>query len=54
MEIYNRWGELVFKSDNINDYWNGKQNGKECQTDDYVWLINYNNKKMKGIVALLR
>jgi PKD repeat protein len=37
LEVYNRWGVLVFKSDNINKGWNGFLDGKPAKQDVYVW-----------------
>ena len=37
LEIYNRWGVLVFESDDINIGWNGYINGKPAKQDVYVW-----------------
>jgi gliding motility-associated-like protein len=35
--IFNRWGELIFRSTDINVGWDGTFNGKPCQQDAYVW-----------------
>jgi gliding motility-associated-like protein len=40
MYIYNRWGELVFTSDDIDKGWNGICGGQYCPADSYVWIIN--------------
>ncbi|HIA37882.1 MAG TPA: T9SS type B sorting domain-containing protein [Flavobacteriales bacterium] len=39
--IFDRWGDMIFKSDDINEPWDGKANDgkKEAQIDTYVWLI---------------
>jgi PKD repeat protein len=37
LEIYNRWGVLVFKSDDINRGWNGFIDGKPAKQDVYLW-----------------
>ncbi|MBL4651611.1 MAG: PKD domain-containing protein, partial [Flavobacteriales bacterium] len=39
MEIYNRWGELIFVSDDLNIGWDGYYLGELCQQDVYVWKI---------------
>jgi gliding motility-associated-like protein len=57
--IFNRWGELIFRSNDINIGWDGYFNGKICQQDAYVWKANmkffdgrtYNKT---GTVTLLR
>lgn len=41
IEIYNRWGELVYKSQNINDSWDGTFKGKLVPIGTYVWKLTY-------------
>ncbi len=60
MEIYNRWGEVVFSSDDINDLWDGTYEGKAItSTDVYVYqvkAIGNNNDPLpeeKGKVTLI-
>jgi gliding motility-associated-like protein len=36
--VYNRYGELIFKSTNENDGWDGLIKGKEQNTGSYVWI----------------
>ena len=61
--IFNRWGELLFKSNNINDNWDGKVNGRIAQIDTYVYKISYSiynesnteqKKEKLGIVTLVK
>jgi len=40
MQVYNRWGEMVFETHSIHETWDGKYNGLLCPTEVYVWLIN--------------
>jgi gliding motility-associated-like protein len=59
LQIFNRWGQLVFSSKDILEGWDGKLNGEVCPEGDYVWVIFYeDNKKTKtsnkGTVTLLR
>lgn len=35
LSIYDRWGELVFKTTNYQEYWNGKFKGKICSDGVY-------------------
>ncbi len=37
MMIFNRWGEMIFRSDDLKKGWDGSFNGKTCQQDAYVW-----------------
>jgi len=43
MEIYNRWGGLVFKSDNISQSWDGKCKGEACPAGTYIFNVVYNS-----------
>ena len=57
--IYNRWGQLIYKTNNQNEGWDGKVNGKPCQIDVYVYKIIYRGlglgqKQKVGQVALVR
>ncbi|MGM0479310.1 MAG: gliding motility-associated C-terminal domain-containing protein [Bacteroidota bacterium] len=59
MEIYNRWGERVFETDDFNAKWDGTYNGQKCKDGTYVWKIKYedtegNKEAMVGHVNLLR
>ena len=42
MYIFNRWGELLFHSNSLNNGWNGCYGGSAslCQTDTYIYVIN--------------
>ncbi len=39
LNIYNRWGELIFVSKDINIGWDGYYKGKLCKQDVYVWKV---------------
>ncbi|MGZ5243452.1 MAG: T9SS type B sorting domain-containing protein, partial [Bacteroidia bacterium] len=58
MKIYNRWGELVFVTRDINKGWDGTFNGSPCTADMYLWTITYTgfqtNEYIYGTVNLLR
>ncbi len=60
MEIFNRWGELVYSTDDLNKKWDGKDNGKECKQDAYVYVIQAKGEgdiaytTLRGSVTLLR
>jgi len=61
MYIYDRWGDLIFESHDINQPWDGTANkGKKlAQEDVYVWIIyakDTNGKKHEfvGHVTLIR
>lgn len=59
MYIFNRWGELIYVSNSIDEGWNGNYNGHEALDDVYVWKIIYTdlngiNGELMGHVTLLR
>jgi gliding motility-associated-like protein len=39
MRIYDRWGELIFKTNNVYEGWNGKVKGVDAKNDVYVYKI---------------
>ena len=41
-QIYNRWGELVFETDQDNVGWDGKYQGEYVQEGLYIWKLFYN------------
>jgi gliding motility-associated-like protein len=41
-QIYNRWGNLVFRTENTNVIkWNGQMNNQKLPPDVYVWFLEY-------------
>lgn len=59
MTIYNRWGELIFESDDILDGWDGTYDGNICQDGTYTWKVRIKDFQEKeydyvGHVNLIR
>jgi PKD repeat protein len=59
LEIYTRWGELIFRSEDINVGWDGYHKGRLAQMDVYVWKVTgqcFNGKSIiqQGNVTLYR
>jgi gliding motility-associated-like protein len=59
MQIYNRWGELLFDTNDSGKGWDGYYNGKICPPDVYIYKIDFKfidgREVMKfGDVALIR
>jgi gliding motility-associated-like protein len=59
MEIYNRWGEKVFESQNITDGWNGNFGNNQAIASIYVWVISFTDMsdeihQLKGTITLIR
>lgn len=59
MYVFDRWGNLIFESNDILKGWDGTYKNNPCQEDTYVWRILWSdaqNKKHKmiGHVNLIR
>ncbi|MEG2278317.1 MAG: gliding motility-associated C-terminal domain-containing protein, partial [Odoribacter sp.] len=57
MYIYDRWGELIFKTDKIGyeGGWNGDFKGIKCQPGAYVWVAFVNGKEIeRGTLMLIK
>lgn len=59
LEIFNRWGELVFVSDDVRRGWDGWYKGAPAKQDVYVWKCHATfsdgrDAVLKGDVTLLR
>jgi gliding motility-associated-like protein len=60
LEIYNRWGETIYESNNANEYWDGTYNNIPCSSGIYAWVIKYGNvyddgeSVMQGHFTLIR
>ncbi len=39
IEIFNRWGQQVYKSDDISEEWDGKSGNKFCEIGIYAYMI---------------
>ncbi len=60
LKVYDRWGEVVFKTTQVDQVWDGKYKGKELDTGVYVYvveilLVNENDyKKFQGNLSLIK
>jgi gliding motility-associated-like protein len=57
--IYDRWGNKIFESKDINDGWDGKYGGEPMNTGTYVWYLTVatadkKTQSLKGNVTLVR
>ena len=59
-KVYNRYGQLVFKTNNWLVKWDGTVNGTQQPTGTYAWYLKYTNKDtgknifLKGTTVLIR
>jgi len=57
VEIYNRWGELLFHADGYQQDWDGTYEGKELPIGTYYYIIDLNDESVKpftGPLTILR
>ena len=60
LEIYNRWGELIFESYNYAEYWDGTYNNIPCPVGLYTYKIQFgfketdNDQVISGNINLIR
>jgi gliding motility-associated-like protein len=61
MQIFNRWGELLFETQNPESGWNGSKmnSGAQVQPGVYVYVVKYNEPRgtpveLKGFATLVR
>ena len=59
MQIHNRWGELLFESNDLDFHWNGTFKGKQVEAGVYTYkfyVLDLNNRdhEYSGVVHLIR
>ncbi len=62
LNIFDRWGEKIFTSNDINEAWDGSYQNRKvklCTEDTYIWIINVTNvfsksKEFTGHVTLIK
>ncbi|MDQ3073627.1 MAG: gliding motility-associated C-terminal domain-containing protein [Bacteroidota bacterium] len=62
IDIYNRWGELVFTSDTLTYSWDGTFRSGDCEEDAYIYMLRYEGvgtdrrirQYRKGFITLIR
>jgi gliding motility-associated-like protein len=56
--IYNRWGNVLYRSNNMLIGWDGTYNGNDCVSATYYWTLEYSLQETEvlksGTVTLLR
>lgn len=62
MKVFNRWGSLVFESDDVNVGWDGNWRGQKAETGVYIYTISFvasefgqlKSRTISGDITLLR
>jgi gliding motility-associated-like protein len=57
--IYNRWGQKIFETTNLQKGWNGKVSGVDTDTNVFIWTCSFQFagqtlENRKGTVVLIR
>ncbi len=58
-KVYNRWGQLLYSTADLNEGWDGRINGTDQRTSTYVWMVQGVARDgrvitKKGTVTLIR
>lgn len=60
-QIFDKWGELIFETDQINKGWDGTFENKSCQDGTYIYVLKYKPcdkpfawQQIEGFVNLIR
>ena len=58
MQVYNRWGQLVYSGSDIRSGWDGTIGGKRVDSGVFVYHASYTirgiNKTIRGLITLIR
>ncbi|WP_258540970.1 T9SS type B sorting domain-containing protein [Parvicella tangerina] len=58
--IFNRWGQLIYEVENLDEFWDGSHFGQPAKEDVYIWKIRYKipnsaeRETLVGHVTLIR
>jgi gliding motility-associated-like protein len=54
VQVYNRWGQVLYESRGYSVPWDGRHNGKKLPVADYYYIITYSNNELPltGTVTL--
>ena len=54
VEIYNRWGALLYQNAAYQNDWDGKINGKDLPTSGYFYIVTISEQTYTGPLAIIR
>jgi gliding motility-associated-like protein len=59
LTVYNRWGAMIFQSNDPASGWNGQLKGVLAETGTFVWVATFTNRSgqpqvMRGTVTLVK
>ena len=50
LKVFDRWGQLVFETRDLNFKWDGTFNGEELLEAQYVWILDYEGYREDGSI----
>lgn len=58
-QVFNRWGQVIFSTNDIKEGWDGRRGGEYCPPDVYPWVVYWEDEKRvrvtnKGTITLVR
>jgi gliding motility-associated-like protein len=59
MQIFNRWGEAVFETNDVERYWDGRLNNTDAPQGVYAYIVTITDiynfpHNLNGYVCLIR
>lgn len=59
LSIYDKWGEEIFRTEDLGDFWDGTFKGRDVEIASYIWVINAITKddeqvQRKGNITVIR
>lgn len=54
LQIFSRWGEVIFDSEDVEYSWDGTIGGRVAPADMYFWIANLDGFTLTGNLVLLR
>jgi gliding motility-associated-like protein len=54
VEIYNRWGAMLYQNSAYQNDWDGKISGKDLSTGGYFYIVTVSEQTYTGPLAIIR
>ena len=54
LTIIDRWGEKIFYTNDVGEYWDGTYKGKDMVADTYFYILYIRGKELTGYIELRR
>lgn len=51
--IFNRWGEIIYETIDLNNFWNGEYEGEKVESGIYPYLLQINENSIEGKILVL-